>query len=773
MPTFTPNALPSRNSNTVNTGAKETLARLMATENLVVVHNAGAVTATFNTATRVLTLPVYNGAMTGEMYDMFVGHEVGHALYTPGDEKAMIAALDSIDPKNHAGVHDYMNVVEDARIERLMKTRYPGLGRVFAAGYKQFIDSDFFGLKGCPTPVAQMAFIDRLNLHIKGGLYCGMQIPFSNDEQVLVNAVAGCKSFEDVVDVTREIYDFVTQPKQDQNQSNTATNPTAGKGNDQDGADSDADGEGDSNGNSQDDEQSSGSKTDSNGTPTMQDDAATDTMDKPTQGAGQDASLGQGQQRQPAPEPSTQKAMQDKMQGIRDTTAVTPSYFRIPTLNLDNIIVDVKRVHADISKHRAGAPDSHRYNGAKLLKQFNDNSREYINALVREFERKMAADEARRTFVSKSGTLDMSRIHTYMFNDDLFLKNSTVAEGKNHGMVMFIDWSGSMSATLENTMYQLMNLITFCNALRIPFEVYGFSTAQHPDLTEMLSQKHFGTEAHAVRDMYHLDALIRAAMCKEYKVNEVVNAASWKSFEVDTGDYLSLSQFSLINLCSSRLNKNEMRSALENLMFIAKNHNSGYIPGYLNLGGTPLDEAVVAAMQIVPQFRAATKAQIVNTVFLTDGVTGSYPFRHDKMTNSTGKNIVFVRSQSGQTYKMDENQESTSFLRSILRSETHSTVTGFFLTRGGYSLFDFFADSKKRKDAEQSFNDNKFCVVTDKRFGYDAYYLIDASVKSSTNKDVVQGVDAADTFNKTMERKKTTRAMLTQYASQIARDFVL
>jgi hypothetical protein len=774
MPTFTSNALTSRNSNTVNTGAKETLARLMATENLVVVHNAGAVTATFNTATRVLTLPVYNGAMTGEMYDMFVGHEVGHALYTPGDEKAMIAVLDSIDPKNHAGVHDYMNVVEDARIERLMKTRYPGLGRVFAAGYKQFIDSDFFGLKGCSTPVAQMAFIDRLNLHIKGGLYCGMQIPFSNDEQVLVNAVAGCKSFEDVVDVTREIYDFVTQPKQDQNQSNTATNPTAGKGNDQDGADSDADGEGDSNGNSQDGEQSSGSKTDSNGTPTMQDDAATDTMDKPTQGAGQDASLGQGQQRQPAPAPETQKAMQDKMQAIRDTTAVTPSYFRIPTLNLDNIIVDVKRVHADISKHRAGAPDSARYNGAKLLKQFNDNSREYINALVREFERKMAADEARRTFVSKSGTLDMSRIHTYMFNDDLFLKNSTVAEGKNHGMVMFIDWSGSMSATLENTMYQLMNLITFCNALRIPFEVYGFSTAMHPDLHEMVAQKHFGGTARTTQgDMYHLDALIRTAMCKEYKVNVVATAQEWKMYEVDIGDYLSLSQFSLINLCSSRLTKKEMREALENLMFVAKNHGSGYIPGYLNLGGTPLDEAVVAAMQIVPQFRAATKAQIVNTVFLTDGATGSYPFRQDKMSNSAGKNIVFVHSQSGQTYKMDENQESTSFLRNILRSETRSTVTGFFLTRGGYSLFDFFADSKKRKDAEQAFNDNKFCVVTDKRFGYDAYYLIDASVKSSTNKDVVQGVDAADTFNKTMERKKTTRAMLTQYASQIARDFVM
>jgi hypothetical protein len=772
MTTFAPNALPVRN--TINTGAKDTLARLMATENLVVVHNAGAVTATFNTATRVLTLPVYNGAMTGEMYDMFVGHEVGHALYTPGDEKVILAALDSIDPKNHAVVHDYMNVVEDARIERLMKIKYPGLGRVFAAGYKQFIDSDFFGLKGSKTPVAEMAFIDRLNLHIKGGLYCGMQIPFSTEEQALVNAVAGCKSFDDVVNVAREIYDFVTQPKQDEQPDNNGNNPTAGNSNDQDGADSDADGEGDGNGKSQDGEQSSGaSKSDKNGTPTMQDDAAPETMDKPEQGAGQDASLGQGQQKQSAPTSQTQKAMQDKMQSIRDAGAVTPSYFRIPTLNLDNIIIDCKRVHADITARRADAPETARYNGAKLLKQFNDNSREYINALVREFERKMAADEARRTFVSKTGTLDMSRVHTYMFNDDLFLKNTTVAQGKNHGMVMFIDWSGSMSSTLENTMYQLMNLITFCNALRIPFEVYAFTTCIHPDLYDRLAEQHFGCKYSQVRDVYHLDALMRASMCKEYTVKQVSGNASWKTYDVDTGDFLSLSHFALINLCSSRLTKNEMRTALENLMFVAKNHNTGYLPGYMHLGGTPLDESVVAALQIVPQFRAASKAQIVNTVFLTDGASGSYPFRQDKMSNPSGKNIIFVRSQTGQTYKMDENQDSTSYLRNILRTETRSTVTGFFLTPSGHYLFDFFADSKKRKEAEKSFNDNKFCVVTDKRFGYDAYYLIDSLVKTSTNKDVVQGVDAADTFNKTMERKKSTRALLTQYAGQIARDFVL
>lgn len=764
MTTFAPNALPSRNP--VNTGAKDTLARLMATENLTVVHSPAAVTATFDTANRVLTLPIYNGSMTNEMYDMFVGHEVGHALFTPADEATILGALDSIDPKNHAVVHDYMNVVEDARIERQMKIKYPGLGRAFAAGYKQFIDSDFFGLKNSATPIADMPFIDRVNLHIKGGLYCGMQIPFSTEEQVLVDAVARCKSFEDVIDVTREIYDFVTQPKQDEQPEQSKSNPTAGEGNDEGSSSQDANGDAGESGESSKSNESGESQQDESGTPTKSDSNSSQTINKPTKGAGQDASAGTGQQSQPADRSQTQDAMRKRLEQMRDQNAVAPSYFRIPTLNLDNIIVDCKRVTSDIAAARANAPESPRYNAAKLLKQFNDNSREYINSLVREFERKMAADEARRTFVSKTGSLDMSRVHTYLFNDDLFLKNTTVAQGKNHGMVMFIDWSGSMSPTLENTMYQLLNLVLFCNALRIPFEVYAFSSSVHPDLDKKVAESLGKTLTHDLHS-----ATVMTMISKDYKAIPATNPSSWRTHEVDTGDFLSLSPFSLINLCSSRLNKTEMRTALENLMFLAKNHSSGYIPGYLHLGGTPLDEAVVAALQVVPQFRAANKAQIVNTVFLTDGASGSYPFRADKMKNPNGKNIVICRSSSGASYKMDENIDSTSFLRQILRAETRSTVTGFFLTAGGYSLYDWFPDTKKRREAEKSFADNFFATVSDKRFGYDSYYIIDAKVKSSTNRDVVQGVDAADTFNKTMERKRSTRVLLTQFAGQIAQDF--
>ena len=80
-----------------------------------------------------------------------------------------------------------------------------------------------------------------------------------------------------------------------------------------------------------------------------------------------------------------------------------------------------------------------------------------------------------RAAVSKTGSLDMGRLHTYKFNDDIFKKVTTLPGATNHGMVMCLDWSGSMYENLKGTLSQLFNLIWFCRQTRIPFEVYAFS----------------------------------------------------------------------------------------------------------------------------------------------------------------------------------------------------------------------------------------------------------------------------------------------------------
>ena len=69
---------------TVRHEIKSQLAKLLATEDLVVEHKK-VETACFNVHTRVLTLPMWEKA-SGTVYDLLVGHEVGHALYTPDED---------------------------------------------------------------------------------------------------------------------------------------------------------------------------------------------------------------------------------------------------------------------------------------------------------------------------------------------------------------------------------------------------------------------------------------------------------------------------------------------------------------------------------------------------------------------------------------------------------------------------------------------------------------------------------------------------------------
>ena len=56
---------------------------------------------------------------------MLVSHEVGHALYTPDEEWW----------KEYEIHPSFVNIVEDARIEKLMKRRYDGISKTFYKGY--------------------------------------------------------------------------------------------------------------------------------------------------------------------------------------------------------------------------------------------------------------------------------------------------------------------------------------------------------------------------------------------------------------------------------------------------------------------------------------------------------------------------------------------------------------------------------------------------------------------------------------------------------------
>ena len=100
-----------------------------------------------------------------------------------------------------------------------------------------------------------------------------------------------------------------------------------------------------------------------------------------------------------------------------------------------------------------------------------------VNYLVKEFECKKSAAAYARATTSRTGILDTALLHTYKFNEDLFKKVSVVPDGKNHGLIFILDWSGSMSNVMMDTIKQLFNLVWFCKKVNIPFEVYAFTNS--------------------------------------------------------------------------------------------------------------------------------------------------------------------------------------------------------------------------------------------------------------------------------------------------------
>lgn len=184
--------------------SKAVLARLMATENISVEHVPSAQTAYFDTESRRLVFPCWQN-MDSNLYDMLAGHETAHALFTPAGAQVLVDAIRKVDTRNGStAAKTFLNIVEDARIERLMKARLPGLRRSFFTAYQGLMEHPLF--KETLTRVAEMRLIDRVNIHYKWGAW--VKVPFTAEELPLVQRVAETKTFEDVIEVSRLLWEM-------------------------------------------------------------------------------------------------------------------------------------------------------------------------------------------------------------------------------------------------------------------------------------------------------------------------------------------------------------------------------------------------------------------------------------------------------------------------------------------------------------------------------------------------------------------------------------
>ena len=181
---------------------KSHLAKLLATEDIVVEHKH-VECAQFDVRKRVLILPLWEKA-SHDVYDMLVGHEVGHALFTPDRDWWLEYDI----PQT------FVNVVEDARIEKLMKRKYLGLAKSFYKGYSELHDKDFFELDG--QDINSLNLADRANLHFK--LCSILCVSFSSTEKPIIDLIHDCETFDETLSAAEALYNFCKSEPEEREQ---------------------------------------------------------------------------------------------------------------------------------------------------------------------------------------------------------------------------------------------------------------------------------------------------------------------------------------------------------------------------------------------------------------------------------------------------------------------------------------------------------------------------------------------------------------------------
>ena len=739
----------------IKTASKDILARLLASEDLIVEHSVQAETAYFDTQARRLVLPVWQD-MDNFMYDMLCGHEVGHALYTPAD-----GWQDFVGEGKGAGLrHMTLNICEDSRIERLMKKKFPGLKRDFVKAYKSLHERDLFGLKD--KVVADMPLLDRINLYYKGEIYGQMTVPFTAEERTWLDRLDAAESFEAIKliaeDLAEKTEEDRPEPESDDNASDTAESSGEGE-------------EGDSTGNSSGDgeESEEGDSGASAG-----DDAGDDTgdsMDDDTDdGESAESTEGETSQQSPAGsdlsyesysneavEGSTQVQYEAAKNSMRDGNAASQSYYTLPDCNLDNVIVSPATI-AKVWESYDNQNDHtiERYRTAESLQKFQVRTKATVAQMVQQFQMKQSADADKRTSVAKTGLLDPVGMINYRWSEDIFLKNEIHADSKSHGIVMFVDWSGSMSGILQDTVEQLLVLVEFCRKAGIPFDVYAFSSLTFIE----------GANGGVLSDRYSRET-------REAEIKHLENNPLWTSKrDSDSKPH----EFTLFHFLGSGLNARDHKVAVNNLYRCAS--NSYRCPACFHLGGTPLNEAVIAALDIVPAFQRKNDVQISNVVFLTDGDS------HRILGNSHSGSEINIRDhKSKKTYKIgtEMSGETNTYVR-MLRDRTGATVISIRLHDSKhikslrYRYFnggDWDIQNKNFENACKEYKANSFVLIQGS--AYDEEFVVMGNLKVETDSLDALKADASNTqirnaFIKGGNRKKSSRVIATRLVDLIAVD---
>ena len=725
-------------NNNINQNSKSIFARLLASEDITVIHVPNAQTASFDLKTRTMHLPVWK-EMPEHLYDMLIAHEVGHAIYTPNDKSSgWEIALKKICPENHSIGQLYLNIVEDARIERLIQKKYPGSKKDFWFGYSDLLDRDLFEIKD--KNVKELSLIDRLNLKFKVGSFIDVG-EFSEEETPFVTRMETVQTWDEVVTLATDLYNYMAKKAQEEHEElmqfempdydfsdeaeESKSEKESGSSNKSDVADQPI---------SDDKTEDSSKDTEENGITAVE-----GTGDVTGQSPSQNVSV---------PLPETQINLDENIKNTfvdSERKKATDMANIIPVPNIDNIVVSQDYIINNIHQYVGSLTNNYQsmFNERKIaventIRDFQKSAKSSVDLLCKQFEMKKAADAHKRTSVRRTGLLDMNNLHSYKITDNIFLSKMTIKEGKNHGLIMFVDWSGSMGPVLADTLRQMMVLMSFCRRCNIPYEIYAFCT-RNPKIQQ-----------------------------NPYMLSDDISNSIWELNKNSPIPYLSLKPFCLMNLFSSSNDKNrefEMMTycmgyalAYENQENSALRYKSliVFLPQWFQLHSTPLDEAIACIPELHSKFVAKYGRQINHIVMLTDGESDNAGYEYcSSMIDPKTKSRFSCKYKNLGLYATSPR---TQGLISWAKDRTQSNIVCIQLySRPGHNhyVFNYGLDINRKIELERKntsqWNRENYVDVPNDLHSYDSLFIVKAK-----NAVMTEEFDNIDTSNMTATKIKTS-----------------
>ena len=746
-------------TNKVNIESKSQLAKLFATENLSVEHN-NVRTASFDLENRIVTLPIFKKPQ-GDVYDMLTAHECSHALHTP-----MKAWSKLEDPKYRA----YVNVIEDTRIDKLIQKKYPGIVRNYINAFEILMKDNFFGLKGKDVNTDLM-LIDKINMYYKSSKK--LSIKFSDEEKVWLDKIDNIKTFTDVLKIAKELYGWQQKKLEQLSKLPEFDSHPLAKNYKLDKNGKPAKQIKVEIGDSKDDSKSEDKK----------DDNSNNTKTGNPNGYG-----GDNVKVDTALDCITDQNFEEQKNKLLDNT----KSYRYVTMSepiLKNAIVSSEQFLKDMrdnNKLYLTNKTSDDFTTQKYIAYYNwlkqdflkfkKNSTKTVMYLVKEFEMKKAATAYKRATTDKTGVIDSLKLKNYKFSDDIFKRLTILPNSKNHGMIMLLDWSGSMCDIISKTVHQLCNLIWFCQKINIPFEVYLFK-----DMDNSLKEENF------------------------------------EVFKKKNGDMFS-GKIQLVNVASHRMKKTVLHESLQHLYQMAYYFDRSYrysngvksYDGYTiplseeyNLTSTPLNEALSICNKLIPLFQSKYKVEKLSFITLTDGEANgdmcSYSIdlneiNHRKydvgkyntqtIVKEGNKRYTTEKSEVENGYYCTRTQLTTSLLK-MIKQKYNVTTIGFFLAkRMNRSNFEkFVPTSIYKNNVYQGVNPNleklrkqftKDKVMEISKPGYDSYYVVNAKDMDVENfkLDNIKVDESTSNikkmFSKSMKNRVYSRVLLNKFIEKIA-----